>query len=246
MWPMTIAVLHPGEMGSAIGAALEPPVIWAPEGRSDESAERARTAGVTPGDPMQADVILSICPPHAAKEVARSVRDFTGIYVDANAVSPATSREISALLPHATFVDGGIIGPPPTQAGTTRLYLTGDAAPQVAAFFEDTIVDARIVPDASALKMAYAAWTKGSAALILAAHQAAAAYGVEAELDEEWRLADLTDRHEAAQRAAAAKGWRWIAEMEEIAATFAAADLPAGFHRAAAQTYRGKVAPRDP
>jgi hypothetical protein len=233
---MPIAVLHPGEMGAAIAAALNERVIWNPEGRSAATAERAR--GLTPGDPLEAGVILSICPPHAAHDVARSVAGFAGIYVDANAISPATSKAVRGLVPHATFVDGGIIGPPPTQAGTTRLYLTGEAAPQVAALFEDTIVDARIVPDASALKMAYAAWTKGSAALILAAHEAAAAHGVEAELDEEWRLAGLTGRHEQAERASAAKGWRWIAEMEEIADTFAAAGLPEGFHRAAAEVYR--------
>jgi hypothetical protein len=236
MSPMTIAVLHPGEMGAAIAAALKEPVIWVPEGRSAATAERARR--LTPGDPLEADVILSVCPPHAAKDVARSVASFTGIYVDANAISPATSKAVRALVPRAAFVDGGIIGAPPTRSGTTRLYLTGEAAPQVAALFEDTIVDPRIVPDASALKMAYAAWTKGSAALILAAHAAALAYGVEAELDEEWRLADLTGRYAAAQRSAAGKGWRWIAEMEEIADTFAAARLPEGFHRAAAEIFK--------
>jgi 3-hydroxyisobutyrate dehydrogenase-like beta-hydroxyacid dehydrogenase len=188
---------------------------------------------------LSADVILSICPPHAAREVARSVQSFTGIYVDANAVSPATSREIRALVPDADFVDGGIIGPPPTIEGSTRLYLSGESAHVVAALFEDTIVEARVVSDASALKMAYAAWTKGSAALIIAAHRLAETLGVDAELDEEWRRANLTDRHAAALRAADAKGWRWVAEMEEIAATFAAADLPDGFHRAAAEVYRG-------
>ena len=108
----------------------------------------------------------------------------------------------------------------------------------MAALFEDTIVDARVVADASALKMAYAAWTKGSAALIIAAHQLAEALGVEDALDEEWRAAGLTERHDAALRAADEKGWRWVGEMEEIAATFAAAGLPDGFHRAAAEVYR--------
>ena len=95
-----------------------------PEGRSEATARRARD--LTPGDPLTADVILSICPPHSARDVARSVRAFRGIYVDANAISPATSREVRALVPHADFVDGGIIGPPPTAPGSTRLYLSGD------------------------------------------------------------------------------------------------------------------------
>src|SRR4051794_96617 len=114
---MTIAVLHPGEMGSAVAAALGHDVIWVPDGRSQASAELARAAGMTPGDPLGADVILSICPPHAALDVARSVAGFTGIYVEANAISPARSRAVRALVPDAAFVDGGIIGPPPREAG---------------------------------------------------------------------------------------------------------------------------------
>jgi hypothetical protein len=240
---MKIAVLHPGEMGSAIARAIEEPVVWVPEGRSEATARRAR--GLTPGDPLTADVILSVCPPHAAREVAASVAGFTGIYVDANAVSPATSRGIRALVPEADFVDGGIIGPPPTVRGSTRLYLSGDSAPAVAALFAGTIVDARVVSDASALKMAYAAWTKGSAALLLAAHAAAEAYGVADALDAEWT--DLHGRLADAQAAKDQKGWRWLAEMEEIADTFAAAGLPDGFHRAAAEIYRrpGNVGRRD-
>src|SRR3954452_1027971 len=124
---MRIAVLHPGEMGSAVAAALGGDVIWAPDGRSAATAERA--ANMTPGDPLAADVILSICPPHAARDVARSVGAFEGIYVDANAISPARSAEVGALVPKAAFVDGGIVGPPPGRAGTTRLYLSGERAP---------------------------------------------------------------------------------------------------------------------
>src|SRR3954469_2278966 len=144
---MEIAVLHPGEMGAAIARALHETVIWAPEGRSAETAERAR--GLVAGDPLEADVIVSVCPPHAALDVARSVAGFTGIYVDANAVSPATSQAVAALLPEATFVDGGIVGPPPAEAGTTRLYLSGATAGEAAALFAGTTVDARVVADAS-------------------------------------------------------------------------------------------------
>jgi hypothetical protein len=229
-------------MGAAVAAALAAhTVVWVPEGRSAATAERARD--LTPGDPLSADVILSICPPHAAREVAASVAAFTGLYVDANAVSPATSREIRALVGRADFVDGGIIGPPPERAGTTRLYLTGERAPDVAALFAGSVLEARIVADASALKMAFAAWTKGSAALLLAAHEAAEAYGVADALDGEW--AELQASLHAARRARERKGWRWVAEMEEIADTFAAAGLPGGFHRAAADVYRANVARRD-
>ncbi len=228
-------MLHPGEMGAAVAACLPEPAIWVPEGRSAATAERARD--LEPGDPLSADVILSICPPHAAREVAASVADFAGIYVDANAISPARSREVRALVPRADFVDGGIIGPPPTFEGSTRLYLSGESAHVVAALFEDTIVEARVVADASALKLAYAAWSKGSAALLLAAHAVAEAYGVGDALDGEW--GDLRGRYERAQTAKAQKGWRWVGEMEEIADAFAAVGQPEGFHRAAAEVYRG-------
>ncbi len=88
--------------------------------------------------------------------------------------------------------------------------------------------------------MAYASWTKGSAALVLAARALARAEGVEEALLAEWALSQpgLDSRSERAAHSAAAKGWRWVAEMEEIAETMAAAGLPDGFHRAAAEIYR--------
>jgi 3-hydroxyisobutyrate dehydrogenase-like beta-hydroxyacid dehydrogenase len=256
----TIGILHPGEMGAAVAAAPAAggaTVLWASAGRSPASAERARRAGLTDAGTVQelareAAVILSVCPPHAAAEVARSVAGFRGVYVDANAISPAGSRALRTYLEDAgaTYVDGGIVGPPPSTPGTTRLYLSGAAADEVAALFAGTPVDARVLSaepgDASALKMAYAAWTKGSAALLLAVRATASAHGVDAALLEEWRLSqpDLEARSERAAASAAAKGWRWVAEMEEIAATFAAAGVPEGFHRAAADVFRQPV--KDP
>ncbi|HET6548165.1 MAG TPA: DUF1932 domain-containing protein, partial [Solirubrobacter sp.] len=206
-----------------------------------------RDAGDAAGVARAADVLLSVCPPHAAAAVARSVAGFEGVYVEANAVSPGTARAVRALLPGADFVDGGIIGPPPSRAGTTRLYLSGASAGRVAGLFADTPVDARVlsaVPgDASALKMAYAAWTKGSAALLLAIRATADAHGVAEPLLEEWGP-ELVERSERAQDSAREKGWRWIAEMEEIATTFAAGGQPDGFHRAAAEIYRRAAADR--
>jgi len=191
---------------------------------------------------------VSVCPPHAALDVARAVaaRRFAGTYVDANAVSPATARNIGAVVGSAgaTFVDGGIVGPPPHRPGTTRLYLSGPEAGRAAAAFAGSPL-AVITLDgppgaASALKMAYAAWTKGSAALLMAVRALAAAEQVGDALLREWAQSqpDLTARSEAAAKGSASKAWRWIGEMEEIAATFAAAGLPDGFHRAAAEVYQ--------
>ena len=245
----TVGLLHPGEMGAAVGAVLHSQglrVVWASEGRSAETRERAEAAGLedvgSVVEVARSDVVFSICPPHAAVEVARSLGPLQELYVDANAVSPATVREVAGIVEAAggRFVDGGIVGSPPRETGTTRLYLSGPEADAVARLFEGSVLDARVVSNASALKMAYAAWTKGTAAMLLAIRELARCEGVEEALLAEWGLSqpELRERHEHAARSADAKGWRWVGEMEEIAASFEAADLPGGFHRAAAQVYR--------
>jgi 3-hydroxyisobutyrate dehydrogenase-like beta-hydroxyacid dehydrogenase len=239
-----VGLLHPGEMGAAIGEALHATghdVIWAGEGRSEETRARAtalRDVGTLAALLAEAEIVLSVCPPHAALEVATATQGFAGTYVDANAISPMRAAEVAAL--HVRYVDGGIIGPPPRAAGDTRLYLSGAQAAETARLFSGSIVDARVVPDASALKMAYAAWSKGTAALLLAVRDVARHFGIENALADEWRLSqpELFERLAFAERSAAKKGWRWVGEMEEIADTFGAAGAPEGFHRAAAEVYR--------
>ena len=250
----TIGLLHPGEMGAAVGGCLVSvghEVLWDPAGRSRASTGRALAAGLT-GVTFDAlvkrsSVILSICPPHAALDVAAQVAGtgYTGIYVDANAISVVTAEQVAGIVTAlgATYVDGGIIGMPPEVAGHTRLYLAGPRAHEVRLLFGRSALDARIADGsayaASAVKMAYAAWTKGSSALLLAARALARAGGVERTLLAEWALSQpsLADRSEDAAASAAAKGWRWVAEMEEIAASMTTAGLPAGFHQAAAAIY---------
>ena len=188
-----------------------------------------------------------MCPPHAARDVALAVvaAGFTGLYLDANAIAPASAREIGSVIETAggTFVDGGIVGPPPVKSGTTRLYLSGTSARRVAEIFDGTPLEPVVLGggpgSASAIKMAYAAWTKGSAALLMALRAVAAAEGVDGTLVAEWARSqpDLAARSERAAGASAPKAWRWIAEMEEIAAGFAHAGLPDGFHRAAAEIF---------
>ena len=248
----TIGLLHPGEMGAAVGKCLADAghqVLWVPEGRSATTRERAAAAGLEGCGwtemAARSAVLISVCPPAAALEVARTVAGtgFGGLYVDANAVSPATAGEVAGIVKPAGFVDGGIIGTPPVAPGFIRLYLSGDRAGEVRALFEGSAADARLVAapgTASAVKMAYASWTKGSAALLLAARALARAEGVESVLLEEWGISQpgLERRSDAANGSAAAKGWRWVAEMEEIAATMAATGLPEGFHQAAAEIYR--------
>ena len=252
----TIGLLHPGDMGSVVGScavAGGSRVLWASEGRSAGTRDRAGAAGLEDAGRLAAvvagsDVVVSVCPPHAALDLARVVAAlrFSGLFVDANAVSPSTAREIGAVVEAggAGFVDGGLIGPPPRAAGTTRLYLSGREAKRAAALFDGTRLEAVAVSDApgaaSALKMAYAAYTKGVSALLMGVRALAAAEGVDEALLAEWRRSqpDLPKRSEAAARDSARKAWRFVGEMEEITATFEAAGLPGDFHEAAAEIYR--------
>lgn len=255
MTSMRIGLLHPGEMGASVGAAAAragASVGWASDGRSDATRRRAEDAGLEDRGSLAAlasesDAIISVCPPDAAGALAESVAatGFGGIYVDANAVSTSTALEVAGIVERAgaRFVDGGIIGPPARRAGTTRLYLSGAEASRMAAVFEGSVLEAIAIDTragaASALKMCYAAWTKGSAAMLTAIRSLAIAEGVEAALLEEWALSQpgLEDRSSAAARGNAFKAWRFAGEMREIAATFESSRLPGGFHAAAADIY---------
>ena len=254
----SMTLLHPGNMGATVGAAVGGArVLWVSQGRREESRRRALESGLVEVAALaeairESDAVLSVCPPHAAEEVARDVADlgFAGLYIDANAVSRTTAERVGAIVAKAgaRFVDGGIIGPPVRKPGTTRLYLSGDGAESVAALFSGGPLDARVIEGgpgaASALKMTYAAWTKGSDALILAIRALAASEGVEAALLEEWAGSQpaLGQKSQRAATVAAPKGWRYVGEMEEIAASFESAGLPAGFHKAAAELYQ-RLAP---
>jgi 3-hydroxyisobutyrate dehydrogenase-like beta-hydroxyacid dehydrogenase len=251
----TIALLHPGEMGTAIGAGLVERghrVVWASAGRSASTRKRAQDAGLEDVETLAravqaADIVFSVCPPHAALKLARAVAacGFGGVYVDANAVSAQTTRAVGRVVEAAgaSYVDAGIIGPPPIPGASVRLYLCGNRAEEIAPLFEGCIMQAIAldgpVGAASALKVCYAAWNKGATALLADIRALAAQEGVDAALLAEWKISlpDIPKRSEVVC-VSARKAWRWIAEMEEIAASFEAAGLPAGFHLAAADIYR--------
>jgi 3-hydroxyisobutyrate dehydrogenase-like beta-hydroxyacid dehydrogenase len=251
----TIGLLHPGDMGSMVGASARANglrVLWASEGRSPQTLERAAAAGLEDMKGLApviaaSQVVLSVCPPHAAVDLAREVATlcFSGIYVDGNAVSPQTGREIGRIVEKggATFVDGGIIGPPPRKPGTTRLYLSGEQAGAIARLFEQGPLQAIAIDGgpgaASALKMAYAAYTKGTSALLIAIRALAMQAGVDKALLEEWGLSQpgVAARSESAARDNARKAWRFTGEMAEIAATLESVDLPGGFFHAAEEIY---------
>jgi 3-hydroxyisobutyrate dehydrogenase-like beta-hydroxyacid dehydrogenase len=255
----TIGVMSPGDMGHAVGRALGQSgfrVVTALAGRSDLSRELAARGGLEDAGTVEAlvseaDLVLSIMPPSAATAFATCAAeamqstDATPLYADCNAIAPATSRNIGEIIgaAGASYVDGGIIGPPPGHAAPPRLYVSGPDAGQLVPLSgaELNIVSlGDEIGRASALKMCYAALTKGSMTLDTAVLLAGTQLGVYDELK-----AELAGSQQAAFKRMenrvpwlATDAGRWIGEMEEIAATFDAAGLPAGFHQAAADIFR--------
>ena len=252
----TLGILNPGQMGSYVaGSALNSgcEVRWLASGRSPETIARAEELNLIDAGSLRelcagCDIIISVCPPHAAIEVATAIRDcsFSGLYLDANAVSPDKAVRIGELVAAggADYVDGGIIGNPMPEPGQTWLYLAGPEAARVARCFQAGPLTTRILGEqigsASAVKMCFAAWTKGSTALLCAILGAAEQLGIRTELLEQWSQNGSDFGEKATRRAqrVTAKAWRFAGEMEEIAATFASAGVPTGFHDSAGDIYR--------
>lgn len=256
----SIAIVGQGDMGSAVAAALARRgyrVVTSLAGRSAHTRALARRAGSEDLGSLEAvvaeaDVLLSILPPATADAFATEVVDVlraTGrrlLYADCNAVSPATVSSIAARFAaiEAPFVDVGIVGPAPgpERAMPTRFYVSGAARHALLdlATPELRLVDmGEPVGRASAIKMAYASLNKGTDALHTAVLLMAESLGVRSEL-----MAELEQSQaEAARRmhgrvpflAAAAE--RYVGEMREIAATYRAAGVTAGFHEGAEWVY---------
>jgi 3-hydroxyisobutyrate dehydrogenase-like beta-hydroxyacid dehydrogenase len=240
-------------MGASVGAAArsnQHTVLWASAGRSAGTGARARRANLQDAGTVAklvnaSELVLSVCPPHAAEEVAREVAQlgFSGIYVECNAISPDRTRAIQRIVEAAGahYVDGGIIGGPAwTREAKTRLYLSGPRAEDVAACFAGSPLETPVISDrigaASALKMGYAAFTKGTTALLTGILGLVEKEGVRADLARQWGDA-FTEQTVRRVCANTAKAWRFVGEMHEIAATFRGAGLPGGFHQAAAEVY---------
>jgi 3-hydroxyisobutyrate dehydrogenase-like beta-hydroxyacid dehydrogenase len=251
----TVGLLHPGEMGSAVGATLAASgarVVWASEGRSGATAVRAHELGLADAGTLAAvaaaaEAIVSVVPPHGALDLARAVAalGYRGLYVDANAVAPETARAMARVVEAAggRFVDGGIIGPATRKPGAARIYLSGPDAARAATLFAAGPVDPIVLDGpagaASALKMAFAAWTKGSAALLATVRAFAIAERVDDALLAEWTTSrpGLPAQSTRAFTDNLRKAWRFVGEMEEIARSLSDVGLPDGFHEAAGEVY---------
>ncbi len=258
-----VGLLHPGQMGTAVAAAVQlhaGPVLWAEAGRSPATTKRAEWADLlavrTVADvARRSDVVISLCPPHAALDVARQVAEAGGVelFLDANAVAPSTMDEIGAVLGAAHVVDGAVIGPPPWKAGRTVLHLSGPRSAEVAALFADGPLTAQLagekIGQASAVKACYALRTKAVQTMWAVLGAAAEEYGV-AEAIRIQLARDGVDLDAEITQVAArttATAWRFAGEMEEAARAFADVGLPDGMSQAAAEIYRriAGTLPRD-
>jgi 3-hydroxyisobutyrate dehydrogenase-like beta-hydroxyacid dehydrogenase len=228
-------------------------VYWVSAGRSSRTIQRAtgidlHDMGTLSRLCRRCDVIISVCPPDAAETVADQVLDhsFAGLYLDANAISPERAVRIGRKMARAgvAYVDGGIIGGPAWEPGHTWLYLSGKQAQDVAALFSAGPLETEVIGDrvgkASALKMCFAANTKGTTALLCAILAAAERLDVRKELERQWSRheSDFADQAARRVRRVTAKAWRFAGEMDEIAATLAGTGVPGDFHAAASILYR--------
>ena len=255
----SVALISPGDMGQAVGALLVRGgvrVLTCVEGRSERTRGLARAAGFTEiatldGLVRESELLLSIVPPAQAVAVARDVAAAlvaTGshlTYVDCNAIAPRTAREVAAVIASTSsgFVDAGIVGGPPRDAPSPRFYASGPGRAHFGAL-ADAGLDVRLLGDdvgeASAVKMCYAALTKGTTAIATELLVAARKLGVYDTL-----IGELRDSQGAqAKRMADAvpampgKAHRWVAEMEEIARTFEDVGLTPLIFQGAAEMYR--------
>ena len=236
-----VGLLFPGEMGALVGSAVRGEVLWASEGRSE--ATRGRAEGFTDVGTVRelvasSEVVISLCPPAIAEDVAGEVaaEGLDGIYVEANAIAPERMKRIAGLL---RCVDGSVIA-----RSRLNLYLSGDPdeVAEVAALFPDGDVNAIPLEGgigaASALKMAFGGWNKIGTALTAQAYAIARAYGVADALAAEGVDQDRFVR-------SSGKAWRWAPEMEEVSATCEALGLPDGMGSGAAELFRRWGAHRD-
>jgi 3-hydroxyisobutyrate dehydrogenase-like beta-hydroxyacid dehydrogenase len=251
-----IGILHPGQMGISVAATVKNSgfdVMWVSDSRSDATRGRAESQDLEDARTLKhlckkCTIIISVCPPGAAVDLAGDVlrNGFRGLYLDANAISPQHSRQIEdRMVTHGTtYVDGGIIGGPAWEPGKTWLYLSGAEAKRVENIFSGGPLETKIISHqaghASALKMCFAAYTKGTTALLCAILAAAEGLGVREALEEQWSKggSDFTLKTHQGLRRVTAKAWRFEGEMEEISTTFESVGIPGGFHEAAASIYK--------
>jgi 3-hydroxyisobutyrate dehydrogenase-like beta-hydroxyacid dehydrogenase len=237
-----IGIVSPGDMGQAIAGRLKESgmnVHTALDGRSERTRTLARAAGLTDCGSMEklvgtCELVISVINPgealSVAREAASAIRKTARkiAFADLNAVSPQTARDANAMIREAggTFIDGGIIGPPPRgEKDKPRIYVSGPDAYLIEQIQHPNLlvrVMSEHIGDASGIKMCYAAMTKGTTALAVELLVAARRLGVEQALEKELRdsRADVFEWQVKNIAAMPPKAYRWVPEMQEIAKTF--------------------------
>ncbi|MFF4344669.1 DUF1932 domain-containing protein [Kitasatospora sp. NPDC001540] len=247
-----VGMLHPGSMGAAVAAQIRQAgttVLWCSAGRSEATRSRAVEAGLTEVPSLdelvpRCEVLLSVCPPAAAEQLAAEVAEhgYGGVYVEANAVTPERVKRIASALPDATVVDGSVVGSPPRGGKQPRLFLSGpeQAVDQVVRLFAGTDVRARVLGaelgQASALKLSYTSYQKASRVLAALSYALAADHGVEDELLE---IAAGRSGSYLVETGyipkTAGRAWRWAPELVEAAELLEECGLPGEPMRGAAE-----------
>jgi len=254
---ITVGIISPGDMGHVVSRVLIDHglrVVSCLAERSQRTQRLAAKAGVT--DLLsyaelveQADLILSILVPAQAVKAAQRVAEATTqadvLYVDCNAVAPRTVKKIDRIIKNVggNFLDASIIGPPPRFGESTRFYASGPNVGQLSILNQYGLEIRPLgqeIGQASAIKMCYAALTKGLTALCAELLTAAETLGVSADLAEEFELSQtaLYQRMQKGLPSLPSKSRRWIGEMEEIAVTFADVGLTPNILAGAADIFR--------
>ena len=253
---MIIGLIGLGEMGSEIGRYLvmnDLEVISVYEGRSEISKKRAskykiRDAGSIEQFCKISDLVISIIPPDKAVETANLYTSYKNkdgqIYCDLNAISIITAKKIKLLLDEKKidYVDGAIMGGPPTENYSPRIYLSGKLSEKLN-FLNGKGIELMVLKGsdfkASATKMVYASITKGSKALVAGALIAAKKNNVYDELMEELKYSEEYFSLVAKDQIPSIKhkAYRWVGEMNEISLTYKESGLTGGFHSEAENVY---------
>jgi len=269
----SIGITSPGDMGQGVAMCIKAlgfNVCMATEGRSARTRALGEKAGLTDCKTLDklvetCDMVLSVLDPGAAVTNANAIAAAckkTGrkiVFVECNAIAPQTMHEITAIMTGVgcTVVDAGIIGPPPRNNAKQRFYVSGPHASLMNRINSPQInvrVAGEKIGDASAVKMCYAALTKGSIALGTELLIAARKLGVDQALEAEFTSSQAQLHQSVLSRAAGMpfKAYRWVPEMNEIAKTFEGTGMTPRILQGAADLYaqiadtpQGKESPEE-
>ena len=254
-----IGVVSPGDMGQALAIRLGEAgfaIHGALDGRSENTRRLAAEAGIHDCGSLgelvgTCDLIVSVVSPANARSVAAGVAAAIRAagrpvaFADLNAISPQAARDEEQVIRDAggIFIDGGIVGPPPrAESARPRVYVSGPEAGLIEQIRHPNL-QVRVLSDragdASALKMCYAAMTKGVTAITLELLVAAHDLGVEAAVESELRdsRSDVLDWQMSNMATVPARSRRWVPEMQQIAATFAEVGLTPRIFEGAAELF---------